>query len=210
MITWLASVALAGSVFVNGVNVDSLRNTTFENVTVTIDADGNLQIDAPNYKIEVVDPAAVGGAPMPAAPVPPAQTPGQAAVGTQGPPPPQPMTAQAPPTSEVAVGQWWLISEDNGSAGHTVHAYINGVRVAVVQSGSEPFILDIGPWLRRGPNTVEVKSNSQNAGGGPLYVYLGPGSNESGTVYMDRPEVQFGLSPNRSGPYSRTYQVSVP
>jgi hypothetical protein len=204
MLMWLTGAALAGHVYVNGVNVDSLRDITFSDVTVKIDAEGNLHIDAPGYTIEVVDPAgapAAPAAPAPAAPVP-------APVSTT--PAPAPAPVPPAPAAGVPAGRWWLITEDNGSIGHTVHVFVNGVKVTVLQSEAEPFILDIGAWLRPGPNTVEIKSNSANAGGGAMYVYVGEGRNDTGTIVMDAPSVQFGLGPSRQGPHSRTYQLVVP
>ncbi|MCO4743477.1 MAG: hypothetical protein KC912_01730 [Proteobacteria bacterium] len=211
MLLWLMTTAFAGHVYVNGVNVDALRDATFEGATVTLDADGNVHIDAPGYKIEVVNPD--GTAPPPAVPTPtpaPVATAPVPAPATHAPPPPQPVTTAPPPASDVPTGKWWLLTEDNGSVGHTVHVFVNGVKVTVLQSGAEPFILDVGPWLHKGPNVVEVKSNSADAGGGAMYVYLGLGGNDQGTIVMDAPSVQFGLGPSRQGPHSRTYQVSVP
>lgn len=205
MLWWLTSVALAGSVFVNGVNVDSLRDTTFSNVTVKIDSQGNLLIDAPGYTIEVVDAA---GAPVGPAPAP-SPAPAPAPVSRVDPPAPAPAPAPVP-ASALAAGSWWLITEDNGSVGHTVDVFVNGVKVTMLRSGAEPYILDVGPWLRRGPNTVEVRSNSIDAGGGAMYVYIGEGRNDTGTIVMNSPSVQFGLGPSRQGPHSRTYQLVVP
>lgn len=208
MLLWLTSAALAGHVYINGVNVDSLRDVTFDNVSVTIDAQGNLHVDAPGYTIEVVDPGGTAPAPSPApAPVP--VTPAPVTPAPPGPPAPAPMTA-SPPAGGVQTGHWWLLTEDNASVGHTVHVFVNGVKVTVLQSGADPFILDIGPWLHSGPNTVEIKSNSADASGGALYVYMGEGGNDSGTIVMDAPSVQFGLGPSRNGPHSRTYQLAVP
>lgn len=49
--------AFAGSVFVNGVNVDGLANQTFEKVTVKLDEKGNVLIDAPGYNVQKVSGA---------------------------------------------------------------------------------------------------------------------------------------------------------
>lgn len=43
-----------GSVFVNDVNIDGLRDQTFEKVNVRIDEHGNVRIDAPGYSIKRV------------------------------------------------------------------------------------------------------------------------------------------------------------
>lgn len=184
--------ALAGSVFVNGVNVDGLRDQTFENATVTLDSQGNVIITAPNYQIQVA-----GGTTPPTGPAatvpPPAPVP---------PPPP-------PPTGGVAPGRWWLVTEDNGSQGHNVDVVVNGTTVRTVRSGDAQLILDLGPWLHPGANQIRVVSNSVNASGGTMYVYVGAGSNAAGTVDLVHPSVQYGLGSSRVGAYSRDYTVDV-
>jgi hypothetical protein len=50
----VAQGALAGEVFVNGVNVDGLTNQKFTKVNVTIDDKGNVNIEAPGYSVKKV------------------------------------------------------------------------------------------------------------------------------------------------------------
>jgi hypothetical protein len=50
----LSFTASAAEVYINGVNVDGLTNTTFEKVTVKLDDKGNVQIDAPGYAVKKV------------------------------------------------------------------------------------------------------------------------------------------------------------
>lgn len=52
----LAPTAFAGSVFLNGVNVDGLTDQSFEKVNVRLDEKGNVHIDAPGYSATVVQP----------------------------------------------------------------------------------------------------------------------------------------------------------
>ena len=64
MFAWLLAVgAMAGNLYVNDVLVNpvDLQGMTLEKVDVTIDAQGNIRIAAPGYKIEIVEPT-----PMPA------------------------------------------------------------------------------------------------------------------------------------------------
>lgn len=196
----VATDALAGSVYVNGVNVDALRNQTFENVKVTIDAYGNVIIDAPSYRIEVAGQTTA----------PPATTP--PAVATTTPPAvtTPPVTAPQPTTGSVGQGKWWLVTEDSGSQGHAIDVYVNGTLVTTARSGETQRIVDVGGYLRPGPNTVKVVSNSVNPSGGSLIIYVGPGNNQSGTVVMDAPAVQYGVGATRTGPFQREYQITVP
>ena len=200
---WLASTALAGQLYINGTFVDpaTIAGVEMKDVTITFDAQGNIQVTAPGYKIEVVDPP--GGSTTP--PRPPSTPPGMAGA-TAAPPATAP---KAPAGNGVAPARWWLVTEDNASVGHTIEVVINGQVVKTVGSGMPQAILDVGRWLRPGPNQVEVRSNSVNATGGTYYVYLGNGSDQSGTVAMERPQVQFGVGKTRSGPYSRTYTLNV-
>ncbi|RMG13638.1 MAG: hypothetical protein D6729_14685 [Deltaproteobacteria bacterium] len=55
----LLPLSAAAEVYLNGVDITGVRNQTFENATVRIDAQGNVHIDAPGY---AVAGAAPGGA----------------------------------------------------------------------------------------------------------------------------------------------------
>jgi hypothetical protein len=54
----LFGAAFATSVYINGVRADVLPEVTLANATVRIDAQGNVWIDAPGYRVSVVQPAA--------------------------------------------------------------------------------------------------------------------------------------------------------
>jgi hypothetical protein len=102
-----------------------------------------------------------------------------------------------------------MVTEDNGSTGHQVEIWVNGQLAQTVTSGQPQKIVDVGRWLRIGANQVLVKSSSTNPTGGSFYVYLGTGSDQSGTVVMDNPAVSFGVGSSRSGPYQREYTLNV-
>ncbi|MFZ9887621.1 MAG: hypothetical protein ACO3JL_08965 [Myxococcota bacterium] len=64
-----APAALAASVFLNGVNIDGVTGQRFENCTVVIDENGNVQIAADGYRVEAAAPSgaapAAAGGPVP-------------------------------------------------------------------------------------------------------------------------------------------------
>lgn len=175
----LTASALGGALYINGTYVEPkvLAGRTLENTSIHFDAQGNVLIDAPGYKIEVV------GAPEP--PKPP------------------------PVAPKIAYGRWWLVSEDKGSAGHTVEVWINGTIALTLRSGDGGKLVEISRWLKLGENTVVVKSSSANAGGGIFAVYLGAGGSESGSFDMPSPAVSFEIGASRSGPYQREYTLTV-
>lgn len=184
MIWLLALAAQAGNLYVNNTLVDprSLPNVALDKVNVRFDAQGNIFVDAPGYKIQVQG----GVAPMP--------------VGA---------TTAPPAGSGVAAARWWMVTEDNGTTGHQIEVWVNGQLAQTVTSGQPQKIVDVGRWLRLGANQVLVKSSSASPTGGSFYVYLGTGSDQSGTVVMDNPAVSFGVGSSRSGPYQREYTLNV-
>ena len=123
---WLAGLALAGAVYINGVRVDVLPVVTLNGATVRMDQNGDIWIDAPNYKIQVV-----GSAPAP--------------VSTSGPVASTAATARA----------WYLVSEDEGSSGGIVDVYINGTYVRRLQSGQSQILVDLSTFVHPGSNRAQ-------------------------------------------------------
>lgn len=203
MWSWMAP-AFAGHLYINGVFVDpaTIAGVEMKDVDITFDAQGHIRVTAPGYKIEVQGNPTPPPPPRPGttAPMPPTAT-------TPRPAPPAPPVA--PPTSAVAAARWWMVTEDNGSAGHTLEVFVNGQLVRTVGSGQPQQIVDVGRWLKLGSNQVEVRSSSVNPSGGTYYVYIGTGSDQSGTVVMENPIVQFGVGSHRAGLTTRNFTIDV-
>ncbi|MDO9280422.1 MAG: hypothetical protein Q7U06_00835, partial [Pseudomonadota bacterium] len=119
----LMPAVFAGSVYINGVRADLLPEVTVTNATVRFDGQGNVWIDAPGYRVQVVQPG------EPAATAVPAASPPLSSVAAQ----------------RVGSGLWWLVTEDNASSGHTLEVVVNGTLVRRIASGEPQLILDIGP-----------------------------------------------------------------
>ncbi len=216
MLGWLMALALAGDLYVNDVKVNpvDLQGMTLEKVDVAIDATGTIRIKAPGYKIQVVSPAPSPVASSAALPPPPGggthgYPPGAYGqpYGSAGPPPPV-AVGQAPLDPSVPPATWWLVTEDGGTQGHQIEVTINGRTAQTIRSGEAQRIIDVGAHVRRGTNQVTIRSTSTSASGGALYVYIGTGSDRSGTVVMDQPTVQFGLDAKRSGGESKSFEFT--
>ncbi len=207
MLSWLMASAFAGQLYINGVFVDpaTIPGVEMKNVNITFDAQGNIQVDAPGYKIEVQG----NPTPPPSSPAANPTGPRPGVPGTTATPPAPPPPAAPTGTPQVVPARWWMVTEDNGSVGHTIDIFINGQLVRTVGSGRPQQILDVGKWLRLGSNDVKIRSNSVNASGGTYYVYIGTGSDQSGTVVMENPMVQFGVASTREGSYDRTFTLDV-
>lgn len=99
-LAWIAA-AFAGSVYINGVRADVLPEMTLEDVTVRIDGQGNLYIDAPGYRARVVSPPGYAS-PTPAPTYAPPATPAPSYAPTPAPsytPPPAAPTYTPPPAA---------------------------------------------------------------------------------------------------------------
>ncbi len=204
-----ASFASAGEVYINGVRAQGMPVMTMENVTVRFDAQGNIWVDAPQYQVTVVK-GGTGAPPAPASPAsaypappsapsaypPPASTPAYTPAAAPAAYAPAPSAAPPPAPASVAglgiaAGKWWLVTEDNDSAGQDVEVVVNGVSVRHVRSGETQAILDLGPYLRSGSNTISMRAAPGSYGGGALVVYVGKGSTAGGTVRLDNPDIRY-------------------
>ena len=56
-----AAPAQAQKVYVNGVDCTGLVSARFEGATVAFDEQGNIRIDAPGYRVQVIQPGSTGG-----------------------------------------------------------------------------------------------------------------------------------------------------
>jgi hypothetical protein len=194
----LLPAVLAGGVYINGVRADLLPEVTLSNATVRFDAQGDVWIDAPGYHVQVLSPG------EPAVPV---RTPAPSVSSAQA----ASMSDTGSRTTPVAT--WWLVTEDDGSTGHTLEVLVNGTLVRRVASGQPQLILDVGAYLRRGANTVVVQGvPGGSPAGGPLSIYLGRGNTLSGTLRLDNPEVAFSAraSDGAGGSPTRQYTLTVP
>ena len=222
MILCLIAQLLAAppAIYINNVYVDTLPQMELRNVTVRVDATGALYIDAPNYRVEVVDPDT--GVATPAAPssaAAPIST-ARSATAPYSAPTPAPSSAPTPAlpaassgavaANGVAVGRWWLVSEDNASKGQVVDIVINGTTVRQVRSGEAQVLVDVGSYLMPGGNVVVVNAKAGSPSGGPLTVYVGEGVTKNGVLQMDNPPVRLTRRSIDDVAASRSFTVTVP
>jgi hypothetical protein len=111
----------------------------------------------------------------------------------------------------VEPGRYWLVVQDDSSAGHTIDIIINERIAKTVTSGGGQVVLDLAPFLKKGKNDVRISAQPGPVpSGGDLTIYLGQGSNESGTMSLRRPEIAYsrGASDPPTGG-SRSYSLTV-
>ena len=198
------TLAWAGTVFINDIPVEpsDLAGMKLEQVSVQLEANGDVRILAPNYTVRPASQvSATSPAPVASGPVP-------GPVSTAGAPVPTAPFTQPAPGGPVPSGAWWLYVHDKESRGHEVRVVINDTIVKNVRSG-EVAILDVGRWLVWGSNAVRIEAVSTQPEGGPLYVYLGRGTDRNGTVDLGTPDIQFTLGRSKQGPTLQEFTLQV-
>jgi len=195
LILWSVMAGIAGSevsaasVYVNGVQAYGLVDYEFERVNVRIDKNGNVWIDAPQYDVNVSERSTTRS--------PTGLNSYNSSGGQQ--------------KANIPTGRWWLVTEDAGSKNHSVSVIVNGYLVHQVRSGDAQVIKDLAPYLRDGSNSVVFNVGSSGSTGGPLSIYISTGSNRSGTVVLDQPQIIYvRTQDDRANGPSKTFQFTVP
>ncbi len=194
-VTLAAGLAIARAivVYVNGVDVGDLRGQTFKNATVFIDDNGDIHIDAPGYKIEVVDQD-------------------NRTMGTTG--------AQGASTgANPALQEKYFLAvkpADAGRAQYDVVISVNGVERKVIKAGDAELILEVSAWLKAGPNAVEIAARKNVAGGrkstspaDSVRVVIGTGHEEGTLVKIDEVKVDFKCDASQLADLVKSYSVSA-
>lgn len=90
-------------------------------------------------------------------------------------------------SAPASLGQWYLVSEDEGSTGGIVDVYVNDQFVRRLQSGGTQVLVDLSSVVRPGPNTVQFVV--RQAPTGRLAAYVGVGREGGGGLQLDAPAV---------------------
>ncbi|MGE6763788.1 hypothetical protein ACQKGO_37600 [Corallococcus interemptor] len=190
-------LALAGSVFLNGVKIDGVTNTRFEKATVRIDAEGNVHIDAPGYAARVTTVTPTPATPAPATPPPAAAVP-DAGVVAQAPAPVAPATPAASPGRITQ--RYWLVTEQTtpGMTDFDIDVYVNSRWLRRLRNNEDQVVMDITSQLRPGANAVTLIARKQSTGsrrststGNVFKVIIGEGNEGGGNVMIDTPLIRF-------------------
>lgn len=215
------TLAFAGSVYLNGVNIDGVTGQKFEKCTVRIDDNGNVFIDAPGYRAQVVQ-GAPAPAPTPPAPAPQAapqqapqttqpqavQYPPQAVVlpypvmqAPQYAPPPATAPATTPPPAAAKITKrYWLVANQNapGLPEYEIDVYLNAKWLMKLKENSEQDVVDITKYLVPGKNAVLFEAHKLSGDVRKSYsadhvysVVVGEGNEGGGNVMIDNPQVQY-------------------
>lgn len=194
--TLLAPAAFAGSVYLNGVNIDGVTNTRFEKATVRIDEKGNVFIDAPGYQAKVVD-------------APPATKP-QAQEGGQG--------GQGGEDAGRLTRRYWLVTEQSvvGMTEFDIDLYVNSKWVRKLRNNDESIVTEITRHLVPGRNNILLIARKVAPGARKSFspqhyfkVIIGEGNVGGDNVMIDNPVVQFSRNASEAQDVSEEFNFTT-
>ncbi len=184
----VAGVAAARSVFLNGANIDSVRNESLKKVDVFIDSEGNVHIEAPGYKVMEESSAA---------------------------PPVAPAASGANPALQ---NRYFLVVDSSrpGAAQYDVEVDINGQLARKIQWNDPQLIAEVSMLLKPGRNQVRIvatknlssprTSTSEND---QMKVLIGRGQAMGQQVTIDSSLVVFTCSAADSQTFDRPYVLDA-
>jgi hypothetical protein len=209
------ALASAGSIYLNGVNIDGVAGVKFEKATVRIDENGNIFIDAPGYAAKVV--SADGMAPQ--QPSTQQQQPQQQVaqpvltqpvmMGMNGTPVVAvPLTslqtttpaAKTPEQPKKITKRYFLVATQNapGMPEYEMDVYVNAKYLLTLKSTLDQEVIDITRNLVLGGNTITIEAKKVTVGPRKSFsmehvfnVVVGEGNEAQGNVMIDNPVVTF-------------------
>ena len=174
----IAPEGYARAVYLNGVDVSSLRSRTFKNVTVTIDKVGNVRIDAPGYDVQVID--------------------------AKSDPNGQPKKDKGGPNPSLSK-RYYLVTEPSAmyNGAYTFEVEVNGITRWVVKAGAPQVIVEISKWLNKGKN--EIVMTAKRDASPPSYsrnqtsLIIGEGHEDNKIVRIDTIEARVTAKASEAG-----------
>ena len=212
--TW-ASPALAQDVYLNGVRITGVKNQQFDNASVRIDAQGNVKILAPQYRVDRLDTTDRG----PAGTTKISATSGPAKSRPASIAPQQSTSVESPPAGGGSglTRRYWLVAEvhDPGMVQYRIEVRINGRLVGSFTDADPPAPMEVTEYLRPGRNAVRVTAEKLNGTRRSessrhwMRVVVADGHIEGTAVVIDRPGVIFTRNAAQTDRASQEYNLSA-
>ena len=180
---------LARSIYLNGVDITHVKDQTFRNTTVHIDKNGNVHIDAPGYKVRVVDEE-------PESAVAPAATDGG-----------------ANPALSMRI---FMTTRPSPAAQYDLVVSVGGVQRKVIKADDPQVIMEVSAWFARGENKVTIKAVKNLEGGrksiaekDSVGLIIGAGREEEAVVKIHNVFVDFRVNASQIASRTESYTVNA-
>lgn len=182
----IGTSVLAASVYLNGTRIDGATNQKFEKCNVTIDANGDVHIDAPGYAV---------------------QTQGATPVKNN----PTPVTTS--PTRRYWLVKE---ENYPGKTQYDVDIYINSVWFKRIRSNNEQVVQEISKYLRSGVNTLHFAATKnigqQRKSFSPqvyMRIIIGEGNIGGNNVMIENPLIQYKRTADETQNFNDEFSITV-
>jgi len=184
----LSGSASAGSVYLNGKNIDGVINQKFEKVDIFIDAAGNVHITAPGYNvIEEEEASTSSGA------------------------------SKSGPNPDLN-NRYFIVTQQSstGAAQYDVEIFINGHMVRKIHANDPQLIKEVSRYMKPGPNQVKIRAVKDLSGGrksvsasDEMRVIIGMGQTAGQQVTINARLVEFVCTARDTEVFDRDYKVQA-
>jgi len=194
------SEANARRIFLNGVNITGMTGQKFKNVTVVIDANGDIRITGKHYKVK-----SSGNTATP--PKPPVKKANPTPTPTPVKKAPLPTLSPRPSKKYVMVLQRGVAK----ASGYSLRLMINGREARKVPLNRFQDVYDVTPFLKKGMNKIMVEAfKEDNKATGNLNLFITVGEVKGGRVLIQKPYIlKYKRNGTESSNYRHVYNVQV-
>jgi hypothetical protein len=190
-----AGTAAAVDVYLNGNKITGYSEVDFGKVGVTLDAEGNVHIDAPDYQVQEVVPE-----------------------GAEPTPPPAPKKDPEPPPNPAGLEkQYFIVTQGSapGATGYDVKLMVNNKFIKSLSDTIPQHVVELNEHLEAGANTISFlaqRKDRQPKGSGAdahFTLLIGRGSADGGQLSIESVLHEFKLQANHQGEKAETFQIQA-
>jgi hypothetical protein len=198
LLTAAALLAVSGpaaagpTVSLNGVNIDGVTSQRFENATVVIDEQGNIDIVAKGYSVATGEASSA--------------------------PAPGPLVADGrpPPGAPLLTRRYYLVGEQSELDGtqYDIAVFINGRWIKELRSADEPRPFEVTRFLQPGPNKVVLVATKRvrlarrsTSPGVTFRVVLGEAAVTGDRVAIESPQIEMKRNAAETETFTQEYAL---
>jgi len=206
-LSWLllGSAAAGVDVYLNGVNISGAKDQVIENAKVLLDKNGDVHINAPDYKVRELSKP--GPASAPPASTPPTSSPASSPAPT------------APTTQAQLKAKYFVITDVTQPkvVGYEIQIIVNNKFLKTMNDDFSQAVIELNNYLKEGANTVSFralrpqgKSSQSTLASDAFTIILGEGNgDEGGTLTIENVLGEFKVTAIDRGEKSQTFSFQA-
>lgn len=121
--------------------------------------------------------------------------------------------ATPPPGAKLTQHYFVIAREPAGASGYEVAIYVNGDKVATVQHGALPLVMDITRWVKAGSNDLRLLASKKSKRAGSakqvLQVELAEGDSKKGEAIVRKTLIQYQRSAAEKTSFQHRYTFTA-